>query len=586
MKLKVKRSFCSLVCAILLCSSFTVNAADEQIELSDKEYLVSLMDANSIFISNDKAVSGEIGSKVFLTYTVDEVTKNTATTNGVIGTKDNTQDYPYVNDGKLCYSKKSQLFEVGYTYVFRFERTESGFTYECAKMKDDEAININFANEAKDGADEAYNYYGIWIDGDGGTGISALLNHVRCYDEKGNDLGVHFNRSTGTIQNEANALLDVHLKIDTNYSFTVEKSDTMAIGSKYPTKSDVIYMEYEVEDVTADKTTQQGVIIARNLSDVYPHAGDNGLLTFKALTQEEADKPLLRKGAKYFICFAKQPEGYTAIVQCTMNGQTETFSFPYTYGGYSKEHQYVALWFGEGGDNYFGASFKNFKCYDAEGNNLGVQMRDTSVQIELHGETEDYSKSKAVYYCEKNNGFIVLEDNKKGSRQIGAEKEECSYKILNTEELYLTFKDGKEAYNYSTFAITDEENNKYKRMRNSTVTFVTDEKNTKVEAEAANGYRVMQPEEPTQEGNTFLGWYYSDGTAYDFDTVVTKDFTLYAKWKDAKGNEYLSVNSEDVSGMNIPMVVSTVSAALILSGCSAGCVLILKRRKITNGRNK
>jgi len=586
MKLKVKRSICSLVCAILLCSSFTVNAADEQIKLSDKEYLVSLMDANSIFISNDKAVSGEVGSKVFLTYTVEEVTKNTTTTNGVIGTKDNTQDYPYVKDGKLCYSKKSQLFEVGYTYVFRFERTTSGFTYECAKMKGNEAININFANVAQNGDGEDYNYYGIWIDGDGGTGISALLNHVRCYDEKGNDLGIHFNRSTGTIQNEANALLDVHLQIDTNYSFKVEKSDTLAIGSKYPTNSDVVYMEYEVEDVTADKTTQQGVIIARNLSDVYPHAGDNGLLTFKALTQDEADKPLLRKGAKYFICFAKQPEGYTAIVQCTMNGQTETFSFPYTYGGYSKGHQYVALWFGEGGDNYFSASFKNFKCYDSAGNNLGVQMRDTDVQIELHGETEDYSKSKAVYYCEDNNGFIVLADDKSGSRQIAAEKADCSYKILNRDELYLSFKDGKEVYHYTTFAITDEENHKYKRMRNSTVTFVTGAETTKVEAEATNGYRVVQPENPTQEGNTFLGWYYSDGRAYDFDTVVTKDFTLYAKWQDSEGNEYLAVSQENTSGENLSMIVSIISSVVILSGCVAGCILITKRRKIANGRIK
>ena len=586
MKQKVKTSICLLILAVLLCSSFSVNAADEQIKLRDKEYLVSLMDANSIFISNDKAVSGEVGSKVFLTYTVEEVTKNTATTNGVIGTKDNTQDYPYVKDGKLCYSKKSQLFEVGYTYAFRFERTANGFTYECAKMKGDEAININFANEAKDGSDEAYNYYGIWIDGDGGTGISALLNHVRCYDEKGNDLGIHFNRSTGTIQNEANALLDAHLTVDTYYSFQIDKTDTLAIGSKYPTNSDVIYMEYEVADVTADKTTQQGVIVARNLSDVYPHAGDNGLLTFKALTQDEADKPLLRNGAKYFICFAKQPEGYTAIVQCTLKGKTETFSFPYTYGGYSTEHQYVALWFGEGGDNYFGATFEKFKCYDTYGNNLGVQMRDPNVQIELHGETEDYSKSKAVYYCETNDGFIVLADDKSGSRQIGAKKEECSYKIVNREELYLTFKSGKESYDYTTFTITDEEGNEYKRMRNSTVTFVTGDNSTQVEAEAANGYRVTKPKDPSQKGNTFLGWYYSDGTAYNFDTVVTKNFTLYAKWKDGNGNEYLSVDSRGVSNVNIPMVVSIASSVLILIGCGAGSIVIVRRGKIANGRNK
>ena len=122
MKQRVKTSICLLICAILLCGSITVNAADEQIKISDKEYLVSLMDANSIFISNHKAVSGEVGSKVFLTYTVDEVTKNVATQNGVIGTMDHIEGYPYSKEGRLDYVSKSVLFEEGYTYVFRFER--------------------------------------------------------------------------------------------------------------------------------------------------------------------------------------------------------------------------------------------------------------------------------------------------------------------------------------------------------------------------------------------------------------------------------------------------------------------------------
>ncbi len=585
MKRKVTRSICSLVCAILLCSSFTVNAADEQIKLSNKEYLVSLMEAGTLFMSNERAVSGEVGSKVFLTYTVEEVTQNTSTNNGVIGTKDHTQVYPYVKDGKLNYSKKSQLFEVGYTYVFRFERTASGFTYECAKMKGDEAININFANVAKNGADEAYNYYGIWIDGDSGTGVSALLNHVRCYDEKGNDLGIHFNLPTGVVQSETNALLDTHLAVNTHYSFTLDKADTFAISNKYSTKSDVVYMEYEVSGVKDDHTTQQGAIVTRAPQTGYPHT--NGQLIFKSYAEDEANKPLLRDGGKYFICFQKKEETFEVTVQCTLNGETETFTFPWSYGTYMPDAQYFSLWFGDGADHTFTATFNKFKCYDAKGNNLGVQFNRTiDAQISLHGEPEDYSKSEAVYYCEDNHGFIVLTDGKKGSRQLGAEKEKCSYKILNNDELYLTFADGKETYEYAAMMIQDADGNKYKRMRNSTVTFVTGEKNTKVEAEAANGYRVMQPEDPTQEGNTFLGWHTSDGTAYDFDTVVTKDFTLYAKWRDSEGNEYLSVNQEGISGMNVPMLISIVSSAVILSGCIAGCILITKRRKIANGRNK
>ncbi len=47
-----------------------------------------------------------------------------------------------------------------------------------------------------------------------------------------------------------------------------------------------------------------------------------------------------------------------------------------------------------------------------------------------------------------------------------------------------------------------------------------------------NGNQAIQPSNPTKNGFTFGGWY-SDSSfnnAYDFDTPVTTDITLYAKW--------------------------------------------------------
>ena len=49
---------------------------------------------------------------------------------------------------------------------------------------------------------------------------------------------------------------------------------------------------------------------------------------------------------------------------------------------------------------------------------------------------------------------------------------------------------------------------------------------------AKDGGKITRPEDPTREGFTFLGWYdASYSTAYDFDTPVTQDVTLYAKWQ-------------------------------------------------------
>lgn len=45
--------------------------------------------------------------------------------------------------------------------------------------------------------------------------------------------------------------------------------------------------------------------------------------------------------------------------------------------------------------------------------------------------------------------------------------------------------------------------------------------------------KVSIPNEPTKDGSTFLGWYVSKAfnNQYNFDSPVTSDITLYAKWK-------------------------------------------------------
>ena len=47
--------------------------------------------------------------------------------------------------------------------------------------------------------------------------------------------------------------------------------------------------------------------------------------------------------------------------------------------------------------------------------------------------------------------------------------------------------------------------------------------------EVENGGKATEPTAPTWEGHTFAGWY-NDGTLWDFNTVVTDNMTLTAKW--------------------------------------------------------
>lgn len=64
------------------------------------------------------------------------------------------------------------------------------------------------------------------------------------------------------------------------------------------------------------------------------------------------------------------------------------------------------------------------------------------------------------------------------------------------------------------------------------VTFNTKGGSSVASVEVDYDAKLSKPTDPTKTGYTFAGWYTDEATqnAYDFDAVVTKPFTLYAKW--------------------------------------------------------
>ena len=575
MKRSVVRKICVLVCVMTLFSSFTVSAADKQVTMSDKEYVVTVDGANNLFMSNDKPVSGEVGSKVFLTYTVEKVSSNIAAQNGIIATTDNTADFPYVKEGKMCFDDKSVLYEEGYTYIFRFERTENGLEYECAKLKGKEAVTIKFAHATASSKEDDYTYFGVWTSASKEGKVSAVLNHVRCYDENGNDLGIHFNNESGYKNDELNNLLGFHPTINSSYSFKLEDAGQVAISNKYPCTGDVMYMEYEVKDVEKDDSIQHGVIATNSPTVKWPYQHGKGLALIDIYEKSQADKVLLREGGKYFVCMIRKEGSFVTYVQCTLKGKTETFTFTTKTGVYNEAFAHYCLWM-------YGpvtATFENVKCYDAKGNSLGIQLNRIDTPLSHKGEMEDYSKSQATYYCKENGALLELADKKNAVLSSNGEKKKGTYSIQADNDLYLILDEGKIEYEYNPLIIKDEEGNVYRRLREVKVTFVTGKENIEVLAKASNGYRVEEPENPVQEGRTFKGWYLGDGTAFDFQQVVAESTTLYAKWQDGDGNEYLAVNQEIEDTTNWPMVVSVIATAVLIVGFTIGGVVIVRRKR-------
>ena len=65
-----------------------------------------------------------------------------------------------------------------------------------------------------------------------------------------------------------------------------------------------------------------------------------------------------------------------------------------------------------------------------------------------------------------------------------------------------------------------------------TVTFETNGGTHIDEIEVNHGLTVTKPTDPTKEGYTFDGWYLDEtlNTLFDFETIITENITLYAKW--------------------------------------------------------
>lgn len=71
-----------------------------------------------------------------------------------------------------------------------------------------------------------------------------------------------------------------------------------------------------------------------------------------------------------------------------------------------------------------------------------------------------------------------------------------------------------------------------------------------------NGEAVVKPVDPTKEGYTFIGWYTDVAlqVAYDFETLISTDITLYAKWV----HNVYSISFDPNGGSGLVQVKSAV----------------------------
>ena len=97
-------------------------------------------------------------------------------------------------------------------------------------------------------------------------------------------------------------------------------------------------------------------------------------------------------------------------------------------------------------------------------------------------------------------------------------------------------------------------------------------------------YRVEKPENPTKEGDEFLGWYMGNGKEYKFDSVITESISLYAKWRSEDGREYLAVDQDVVKVFDFEPVIAISASVVVLAGLITGYIILAKKRGKKNAK--
>lgn len=577
---RVALMMCLVFAASLLCKPIPTKAAD--VKVSDVTYDVTYNKATDMFVSNKMSVGSEVGTEVYMTYTVKSVDACKTLNHGVIGTGQPGIWYPYPSGIMYHNANKNVMLQEGCTYFLKFKVTEEGMDYTVIRAKGDESSYVYFTNETGKKTDKL-EYFGMWVDG---QEITAELTNVRFYDKNGTDLGVRTSRSTG-MKVSKNISYEKNKYLDHTYTVSVDKGHALAICSNKPTTANTVYMEYKVKS-SSGLAIQSGGMITRDTSKYYPYSGGNGFMIYEQTKAKES--PLLQAGAEYLICMEKMEKTLDVTVQKTYNGEKTIFTFPLEVGDYITKFNYFGLWLHEANDDALNFELENVKIYDSNNNNLGLKSNRGTVKFSHSGEIEDYSGCEAVYYSEKENALVALYADQTLKYTKDGVTKTGTYSISDSgkREITLSYGEGKDTYSYMYKRFYNEDGVEFKRLGTYKATFVTgtDEKIAEQVISAAEGYVAMRPEDPKKEGTKFENWVTSDGKVFDFDTILTKSITLYAKWEGEDVRELIPAEVLQEEKTDISTYIAYGLAILLPTVSIVGCVLLIGRGGKKNGRRK
>lgn len=585
MKRKQAKKILSIMIAVIMfvCSYTGSVRAENSVKHSETNYYVEMDESWDLFIYNKRSIGSRVGTEYYLTYTVESLdTQNTQFNNqGIIGTNTPVSPYPYVTTeegkgGLYKLTKANRLLVEGNTYFFKFKVTEDGYDYTAGWAKDDgtEAGRSKYIKLDEDFGEVRTDlgYFGVYF---GAMNFSGKLVKVRCYDKNGNDLGVEITGGRNATVGRENPIAKDQ-EVEHTYTISVKDSATVAISNKKIPTSNTVYMEYKVKESAGTHVYQTGVI--HNSAPLAGYPYESGMMRFNRYEydpEKVGAGPLLVAGAEYLIVFEKRSDTYDVTIQQTLDGKVSFITLEQSYGTFAADGGFYSLWFGEGPNFPVNIELTDFKCYDSNKNNLSVQCNKTCEIIHF-GELEDYSGCEAMYFCEDNNALYALYEDQSLKYAENGTTEEGSYRI--EKDVMTVLRNSQKAdYDYMYTRFADEEGKEFWRLGTYKVTFATGD-GSAVETQIINaedGYVALKPTDPTLEGNTFKGWYTSEGEEYLFDNIVSRSITLYAKWENV---EYTALAIQKDTGM-VPYVVTGGCVIILLASLAGGVCIIVRGKR-------
>lgn len=143
-----------------------------------------------------------------------------------------------------------------------------------------------------------------------------------------------------------------------------KKANGSEVGTEY-------FMTYTVSKVEQN-SIQHGLVGTADCTRAYPY--ENGGL----LRGSNDDQHMLEEGATYFIRFRVAEGGFRYNVTKAKDDTLEEVYMEMVYGDGTDEMQYFGLWLGASTAK---VELTKVRCYDAEGNDLGVYVTDVQGMV-------------------------------------------------------------------------------------------------------------------------------------------------------------------------------------------------------------